>query len=132
MFPVKRVLQFTPSLLGAKGPVTRQFVEVLECKTLYEHVGSEESSEDNPVFFSTARIQVTYRVIHDLKTRKEIEDMETAMSCLDKDESTRNEVHRIARELQYIDEATRQWVSTNKAVDFMKMDSSTIPSHNLP
>jgi hypothetical protein len=117
VFPTKRELQFMP-------PVTCQFVEVLERKTLYEHC--EGGSEEDPVFFPTARIQVTYRVINDLKTRREIEDMETAMSCLDKDELARHETHRIARELQYIDEATRQWVSSqgarNGAVDFMNME----------
>ena len=101
VFPTKRELQFRP-------PVTCLFVEVLERKTLYEHIGDEDSSEDNPVFFPTARIQVTYRVINDLKTREQIETMNTAMFDLDKDESARHEAHRIARELQYIDEAKEE------------------------
>lgn len=113
-FPVKRQL----SLINSREVF---FVEVLERTTLYEHL-DEESTEDNPVFFPSARIKIVYKIINDMKTEQDREDSNNALKTLEKDEELRDTAHRIARELKEREELLRscETMDYSKVTDFMK------------
>jgi len=113
-FPVKRKL----FLLQSKDIF---FVEILSRTTLYNHIDEDATAED-PIFFPTARIKLTYKIINDLKTEQDKEQANNALETLENDEELRDSAHRIARELKEREELLRycETLDYSKVTDFMK------------
>ena len=110
-FPVKRNLKYS------QGPSL--FVDVLERTTIHED--PIEGTEEEPTLFPTSRIKIVYKVLSEVNTDQERQEMNNAIEGFIEEEQ-RNDPHRQARELRDI-EAHREFCKTldySKATDFMK------------